>query len=126
MLINLLLIFMISLQFGSYEMMITNTLRMFSGQVQIQKNGYKEGQKIRQSIDNISERATDIRRQFPQAAVTAHANVFVLVSSEDRSFGTQVVGVEPASEAMPGSHPIDVQDRSGRRACRLLASRWVA
>ncbi len=33
---NVLLVFMISLQFGSYDMMINNTLRMFSGQVQVQ------------------------------------------------------------------------------------------
>jgi hypothetical protein len=41
---------MISLQFGSYDMMINNTLRMFSGQLQIQHDGYLDGQKIRQSV----------------------------------------------------------------------------
>jgi len=96
---NVLLVFMISLQFGSYDMMINNTLRMFSGQIQIQQDGYLNDQKIRQSINNIVGLADKIRSQFPQAAVTARASSFVLVSSEDRSFGTQVVGVEPAYEA---------------------------
>jgi putative ABC transport system permease protein len=96
---NVLLVFMISLQFGSYEMMINNTLRMFSGQIQIQRNGYLEGQKIRLVVDNIQELAADIRSQFPGSSVTARANAFVLISSEDRSFGTQLVGVEPAYEA---------------------------
>jgi len=96
---NVLLVFMISLQFGSYEMMINNTLRMFSGQVQIQRDGYLDGQKMRLVVDNIRELAADIRSQFPAASVTARANAFVLVSSEDRSFGTQLVGVEPAYEA---------------------------
>jgi len=96
---NILLVFMISLQFGSYDMMINNTLRMFSGQVQVQHDGYQDSQKIRQSVDNIRELASNIRKQFPLASVTARANSFVLVSSEDRSFGTQVVGVEPTHEA---------------------------
>jgi len=96
---NVLLVFMISLQFGSYDMMINNTLRMFSGQVQVQREGYQDGQKMRQSVENIRELADSIRQQFPLASVAARANAFVLLSSEDRSFGTQVVGVEPAHES---------------------------
>ena len=95
---NILLVFMISLQFGSYDMMINNTLAMFSGQAQIQHDGYKDSQKIRQSVGNIRGLASTIRQEFPQLSVAARANAFVLVSSEDRSFGTQVVGVEPAHE----------------------------
>ncbi len=102
---NILLVFMISLQFGSYDMMINNTLRMFSGQVQVQREGYQDGQKIRQTVNNIRELASDIRKQFPAASVTARANAFVLVSSEDRSFGTQVVGVEPAHEPAVSTIP---------------------
>jgi len=95
---NILLVFMISLQFGSYDMMINNTLAMFSGQVQIQHEAYQDNQKIHQTVSQIRELAGTIRSQFPQASVAARANSFVLVSSEDRSFGTQLVGVEPAYE----------------------------
>jgi ABC-type lipoprotein release transport system permease subunit len=96
---NTLLVFMISLQFGSYDMMINNTLRMFSGQLQVQHEGYLDNQKMRLAVDDIGALANLIRERFPGASVTARANAFVLVSSEDRSFGTQVVGVEPAHEA---------------------------
>lgn len=92
---NILLIFMISLQLGSYEMMINNTLAMFTGQMQVQRDGYLEDQKMRQVIEDIHDVAEEIRGQFPSANVAARANAFVLLSSEDRSFGTQVVGVEP-------------------------------
>jgi len=95
---NVLLVFMIALQFGSYDMMINNSLRMFSGQVQIQHDDYQDSQKIRQTVDNIRDLAGNIRGQFPAASVTARASAFVLVSSEDRSFGSQLVGVEPAYE----------------------------
>jgi len=96
---NILLVFMISLQFGSYDMMINNTLRMFSGQIQVQRVGYQEDQKIRQSVADIRAVAATVRDRFPDANVAARANAFVLVSSEDRSFGTRVVGVEPTHEA---------------------------
>ncbi len=95
---NILLVFMISLQFGSYEMMINNTLRMFSGQLQVQRESYQDSQKMRQVVKNIRELTADIRERFPTANVAARANAFVLVSSEDRSFGTQLVGVEPDHE----------------------------
>ena len=109
---NVLLVFMISLQFGSYDMMINNTLRMFSGQIQIQRDGYQNDQKIRQSISNIQQLAEQTREHFPQAKVTARASSFVLVSSEDRSFGTQVVGVQPSFE--PGVSTIPGLIREGR------------
>ena len=107
---NVLLVFMISLQFGSYEMMINNTLRMFSGQLQVQREGYQESQKMRQVVESIGALAADIRKRFPGAKVTARANAFVLVSSEDRSFGTQLVGVEPAHEPGVSSIPGLVTD----------------
>jgi len=107
---NVLLVFMISLQFGSYEMMINNTLRMFSGQLQVQREGYQDGQKMRQVVENIGELVADVREQFPAARVTARANAFVLVSSEDRSFGTRLVGVEPAHEPGVSSIPGLVDD----------------
>src|SRR5210317_980623 len=95
---NILLVFMISLQFGSYEMMINNTLRIFSGQLQVQSEGYQDSQKMRLVVNDISTLTAEIRERFPAASVAARANAFVLVSSEDRSFGTQLVGVEPSHE----------------------------
>jgi len=102
---NILLVFMISLQFGSYDMMINNSLRMFSGQIQVQREGYQDSQKMRQRVDNIRKLATDIRSEFPAMHVAARANAFVLISSEDRSFGTLIVGVEPAYESGVSSIP---------------------
>ena len=39
---NVLIIFLISLQLGSYDMMIENTLRPLSGHLQVQREGYLE------------------------------------------------------------------------------------
>lgn len=95
---NVLLVFMIALQFGSYEMMINNSLRMFTGQAQVQRAGYHDEQKMRLSITGVAELAASIRSEFPSLSVAARANAFVLLSSEDRSFATRIVGVEPVHE----------------------------
>jgi len=103
---NILLVFMISLQLGSYDMMINNSLAMFSGQLQVQHRGYQEDQKMRQAIDGIAGLAARVRERFPGVAVAARASAYVLVSSKERSFAAQLVGVEhddePAVSSLPG------------------------
>ena len=103
---NVLLVFMISLQFGSYEMMINNTLQSFSGHVQIQADGYKDNPKMRTSIPDVRELSDRVRAALPEANVAARASGFALASSEARSFGIQVIGVqaeyEPGVSTIPG------------------------
>jgi ABC-type lipoprotein release transport system permease subunit len=102
---NILLVFMISLQLGSYDMMIDNTLRSFSGHIQVQQKGYQENPKLRSSIDGISSLSEQIRGEVPAAAVAARATGFALVSSEQRSLGIQVVGVQPDYESGVSTFP---------------------
>ncbi len=108
---NVLLVFMISLQFGSYEMMINNTLQSFSGHFQVQRDGYNENPKLRLGIDAIQSLATDLRQAMPETRVAARAAAFALASSEQRSYGIQVIGVEPDFE--PGVSTIPGLVRQG-------------
>jgi putative ABC transport system permease protein len=96
---NVLLIFMISLQLGSYDMMINNTLRAFSGHLQVQKPGYNESPKLRESISAIEPLAAELRSAMPEYSISARAAGFALASSEQRSIGIQVIGVQPEYEA---------------------------
>jgi putative ABC transport system permease protein len=96
---NVLLVFMISLQFGSYDMMINNTLQSFSGHFQVQKDGYNDNPKHRLSIETIQPQATEKMRSKPETRVAARAAAYALASSEQRSFGVQVIGVQPEFEA---------------------------
>jgi len=95
---NVLLVFMISLQFGSYDMMINNTLQAFSGHIQVQKAGYNENPKMRSSIPRIRSLTGDLRGAMPEARIASRAAGFALASSEQRTFGIQVIGVEPDYE----------------------------
>lgn len=109
---NVLLVFMISLQIGSYDMMIDNTLQSFSGYLQVQKTGYNENPKLRESIKNIEALTQTMREKMPGSRVTARAETFALASSEQRSFGIQVIGVQPTTE--PGVSTIPGLVKTGR------------
>ena len=95
---NTLLVFMIALQFGMYGLMIDNTLQSFTGHMQVQAPGYIDDQKMRQTVPDIVPLAARLRTEFPEQHIAARATGFALVSSEDRSYGVAVVGVQPEYE----------------------------
>ncbi len=99
---NLLLVFLISLQFGSYRMMIDNTLKSYTGHMQVQLNSYNDDPKIRNSFPAVIPLANTIRRQLDSAKITARVAArgvaFAMTSSEMRSYGLQIIGIEPQFE----------------------------
>ncbi len=103
---NILLIFLISLQFGTYGMMIDNSLRSFTGHIQIQKPGYNSDPKMRLSFDKGVEIANKLRDQLGIDTLSTRATGFALASSEERSYGIQIIGVEaeyePRVSTLPG------------------------
>ena len=102
---NLLLVFLISLQFGSYRMMIDNTLKSYTGHMQVQHRGYKDNPKIRTSIEGIIPLASKIRKQLCTDMVAARGVAFAMTSSKQRSYGLQIIGIEPQFEANVSTLP---------------------
>ncbi len=102
---NCLLVFSISLQFGSYEMMIDNTLQVFPGHIQVQHRAYLDNPKMRYTIADIKATAQSLRDQLGMQDISARAAGFALASSQDRSYGLQIVGVEPDFEPRVSSIP---------------------
>ncbi len=103
---NSLLVFAISLQFGSYQMMIDNSLQAFSGHIQLQHPSYLEQPKMRYAINDIDARAQQLRDELGLTSISARATGFALASSEERSYGLQLLGVdarhEPEVSTLPG------------------------
>lgn len=95
---NVLLIFLISVQLGSYQMMIDNSLGALSGHLQLQQEGFDEDQRIRQSVPAVAERAQQVQDLLGEEAVAARGIAYSLASSEERSFGIQITGVQPGRE----------------------------
>ena len=102
---NTLLVFMISLQFGMYALMIDNTLKIFSGHMQIQAPGYKDEQKMRQVVPDATALAGRLRRDLGLDSIATRGFAFALASSEERSYGIGVYGVEPRYEPAVSSVP---------------------
>jgi len=102
---NTLLVFMISMQFGMYDLMIDNTLQVFTGHMQIQAPGYKDEQKMRQTVPDIVPLADRLRAEFPNESIAARGWAFALASSAERSYGVGIFGVEPEFEPRVSSIP---------------------
>lgn len=102
---NALLVFMISLQLGSYALMIDGTLSVLTGHLQVQDERYLDDARMRYTVADGEALAEQLREDTGIAAIAARGSAFVLASSEERSFGIQVLGVQPAYERRVSSLP---------------------
>ena len=107
---NALLIFMISIQFSTYELMIDNTLQAFTGHIQVQAPGYKDDLKMRQVVPDVTSLASSLRRELGLETIAARAAAFALASSEERTYGLQVYGVETKFESFVSTIPGLIRD----------------
>ena len=93
-----LLVFMLSLQFGSYYSMIDFSVRIHTGYLQVQAKGYQQERNIYQVVPQ-PERVARILATNPEVrAFTYRANAFSLVSSKQRTYGVLIIGIEPDRE----------------------------
>ncbi len=102
---NILLIFMISLQLGSYQMMINNSLAMVSGHLQVQHSNFHHDQRMRDSVPAVVALADRVRQILGVETVSARGQAFALASSEERSFGVLLTGIQPKYEPQVSTFP---------------------
>jgi len=95
----LLLVFMLSFQFGSYDVMINTAVRIHTGHLQIQAEGYHDNQDIRRVVTSYAAVGDILETVSSVAAYTYRAHAFSLASSQDRTYGVMVSGIDPAREA---------------------------
>jgi len=107
---NALLVFMISIQLSTYGLMIDNTLQAFTGHIQVQAPGYKDDLKMRQLVPDVTSLASMLRRELGLETIAARGAAFALASSEERTYGLQVVGVETQFESFVSTIPGLVRD----------------
>lgn len=95
----LLLVFMLSFQFGSYEAMINTAVQVHTGHLQVQARGYRDDRDMRRTVDRPETVERIAGAIEGVRAVTFRANAFSLVSSGKRTHGAMVIGIEPVREA---------------------------
>ena len=96
---SVLLVFMLSFQFGSYETMINTSVKISTGHLQIQAEKYQEKKSVRYVIPE-PRKIADIVSNIPEvAAYTLRGQAFALISSKNRTYGVVVTGIDPSGEA---------------------------
>ncbi len=93
----MILTFSMSMQNGSYSVMIDNATSLLQGHIQIQHKGYLDTPKMRLTVEK-SKQVIDLVHQIPGIIVTERASSFALASSEAQSFGLMLLGVDPRKE----------------------------
>jgi len=107
-----LLIFMLSLQIGTYEVMIDTSVKTRTGHIQILKQGYHIDHKIRQVINTPSDLAGTLAQTPHITALSFRCNAFALLSSSRRTSGGFITGIDPETEIKISSVPRTI--RKGR------------
>ncbi len=91
-------VMMSSLQRGSFENMVENMVRFYSGYIQIQQDGFQENKSLNQSmvyddnLDNLLKNTTGVTN------FTHRIESFALASTGEKSYGAMVFGILPDSE----------------------------
>jgi len=96
---SILLVFMLSWQFGSYDTMINSAVMIHTGHLQVQAEGYKDKKNIRFVVPDPTAVGRILDRTPGVAAYTFRANAFSLASSKQRTYGIIIVGIDPVREA---------------------------
>lgn len=96
----LLLVFMLSFQFGSYDTMINSAVMIHTGHIQVQANGYQDKRDIRLVVPHPAVVGGILEKTPGVTGYTFRANAFSLVSSKERTYGAMVVGIDPTGESV--------------------------
>lgn len=94
----LLALFMRSMQKGSYENMIRNSVELYSGYIQIHRQGYWEDKSINNMFE-VTDSLTAVTASTPHVDFFfPRLETFVLAASRDISKGVIVIGTSPQEE----------------------------
>ncbi len=90
--------FMTSMQYGSYEAMISNVVKFYSGYMQVFTEEYHENKTINNTFILDDSLKSIIDNEKGITHYTKRLEYFSLASSEEITKGTIVIGVDPVGE----------------------------
>ncbi len=92
------LIFARSMQDGTFIIMIDNAARMMTGHIQVQHPDYQDDPRVENTLQQATLIAEQVAAHPDVEQASLRAQAFALVSFGERSFGAQIMGVEPEKE----------------------------
>jgi len=96
---SMILVFMLSFQFGVYDTMKGNALKLMDGFAQFQPAGYADDPGIEKVIAHPQALEQAALKLDGVSAAAPRATGYVILANGDRSYGAAVVGIDPAKEA---------------------------
>jgi ABC-type lipoprotein release transport system permease subunit len=105
-----LLVFAMSMQDGSFEVMIDNAAQLLSGHVQLQHPGFHDDPRLEYRLEGVEELIEQVHGLPHVTAVLPRLSSFALVSVGERGYGAQIMGVDPRREAAASSLPTRVAE----------------
>jgi ABC-type lipoprotein release transport system permease subunit len=89
---------MTSMQYGSYDAMVDNVVKFYSGYMQIFTEEYNENKTINNTFE-LNESILNAVNSTPEiTSYTSRLEYFTLASSDELTRGAVIIGVEPESE----------------------------
>ncbi|MDE0451467.1 MAG: ABC transporter permease [Gammaproteobacteria bacterium] len=93
-----LVVFATSIQVGSYDGMIDTATRLVSSHIQVQHPKFHDDPRMRYALPDGIALAERLANLPGVAGAAPRAEAFALLSTEERSFGGLVLGVDPARD----------------------------
>ena len=100
---SIILVFMLSFQLGCYETMINTSVKISTGHMQIQAKGYLKDKKMRLVIKDPGQISKFLDTIEGIDTYSFRTNGFCLVSSDKRTYGVVLTGIDPLMEARVSS-----------------------
>ena len=100
-----LLVFSMSMQDGTFEIMVDNGARLVLGHAQLQHPEYQDDPRVEYTITGSAALRKRAAAEPEVIAASEQAHGFALASHGERSFGAQIFGVDYAREAAWSSLP---------------------
>lgn len=91
-------VFVSSVQNGSFENILDNMLRFYSGYMQIQHKDYMENRSLNNSFEDSSELEANINSDDNISNFASRIESFALSAYGDKTYGTLVFGIQPEKE----------------------------
>ncbi|MCY3819885.1 MAG: ABC transporter permease [Gammaproteobacteria bacterium] len=100
-----LVVFSTSIQVGSYDGMIDTATRLVSSHIQVQHPEFHDDPRMRYTVADGVALTERVSRLPGVAGAAPRAEAFALLSTEERSFGGLVLGVDPERERQVSDLP---------------------
>ena len=101
------LIFVVSMQYGSYDTMVDHGSSVVHGHAQVQRADYVDEPRVRYVLEGAEALAERLRQDDSIKAATARAMSTALASNDETTHGAMVIGVDPVNETrvswLPGA-----------------------